>query len=236
MIPKVVHMSWKDKDVVNSQSDLIKNGLRNLIDLNPDWRIEISTDEEVDAYLQKMLPAHDYELIKDVGIVPKTDIWRLIKLYKEGGVYLDIDRFCNIQLDGLMDSETKWVLPTCADVDFSHDFMMTAPGNPAFANTITLYLSRRKDGHTNVYFLGPQTYMHGVTYTICGQSVDTNPGKEEFDKIRSRIAEMPFIKTYRETPPYDTMLYKGDVTSESWEAMKRGFYAENKIKHWTGEW
>jgi hypothetical protein len=235
MIPKIVHLSWKDKDVVNSQSDLIKNGLRNLIDLNPDWRVEISTDAEVDAYLKDQL-GEDYALVEDAGIVAKTDIWRLIKLFNEGGLYIDIDRFCNVKLSDLINDQIKWVLPTCADMDFSHDFMMTAPGNPAYANTIALYLQRRKEGHTNIYFLGAQTYMHGVTYTLFGEMINTDPGVEAFQKIRERLAQIPFIRTYRETPPYDTLVYQGDVSTESWEAMKRGFYAESGVKHWTGEW
>ena len=235
MIPKIVHLSWKNKDVINSRSDLIQNGLRSLIDLNPDWRIEISTDAEVDAYLKEQL-GEDYNLIAEAGIVAKTDIWRLIKLFKEGGLYIDIDRFCNIRLNDLMDESTKWVLPTCADVDFSHDFMMSEPGNPVFANTINIYLSRRKEGHTGVYFLGAQTYMHGVTYTLFGQMINSNPGEEAFDQIRDHISKIPFIKTYRENPPADTIIYKGDVSAVSWEAMKRQFYKENQIKHWTGEW
>lgn len=236
MIPKIVHMSWKTKAVVNDESDLIKNGLRNLIDLNPDWDIQISTDEEVDAYLKAALLESDYELIKDAGIVPKTDLWRLMKLYDEGGVYMDIDRLCNIPLSSLTDDKTKWVLPTCVDVDFSHDFMMTAPGNPAYANTIQLYIERRRAGHTSVYFLGPQTYMHGVTMALFGQPVNTSPGKEAFDAMRDHISKTGFIKTYRETPPYDTLVYKGDITPDGWESMKRKFYADNGIKHWTGEW
>lgn len=235
MIPKVVHLSWKNKDVVNSNSDLIKNGLYNLINLNPDWRIEINTDEEIESYLKDQLN-ENYKLLKDVEIVPKTDIWRLIKLFNEGGVYIDIDRFCNVKLSNLINDEIKWVLPTCADIDFSHDFMMTAPGNPAFANTIQLYLQRRQEGCNNLYFLGPQTYMHGVTYTLFGKIINTNPGTETFKWIREKLAQVPFIRTYREMPPYDTLIYQGDVSLESWEKMKRSFYAENGIKHWTKEW
>lgn len=235
MIPKIVHLSWKDKDVVNSQSDLIKNGLRNLINLNPDWRVEISTDAEVDSYLKDQL-GEDYALVEDAGIVAKTDIWRLIKLFKEGGLYTDIDRFCNVRLNDLVDDETKWVLPTCADVDFSHDFMMTGPGNPAFANTINLYLRRRREGHNNIYFLGAQTYMHAVSYTLLGEMINTDPGPETFRRIRNKIEQSSFIKTYRETHPYDTICYKGDVSMQAWETMKRKFYANSGVKHWTGEW
>jgi hypothetical protein len=87
-----------------------------------------------------------------------------------------------------------------------------------------------------VYFLGPQTYMHGVTHTLFGQIINSNPGPEAFDEIRKHIASMGFVKTYRESPPGDTMLYQGATTAEQWEAMKRKFYADNQIKHWTGEW
>jgi mannosyltransferase OCH1-like enzyme len=228
-------MSWKTKDVVHSQDELIQKGLHNLIALNPEWQLDISTDEEVDAYLQTVLGS-DYALVKDVGIVPQTDLWRLFKLYTEGGLYIDIDRLCNISLNDVLDDTTKCVLPTCEDVDFSHDFMLSAPYNPIFANTIDLYLRRRKEGHTNVYFLGPQTYMHSVTYTLLGQIINSNPGPEIFDEIRKYIASTGFIKTYRESPPGDTMLYQEPITAEQWESMKRKFYADNQIKHWTGEW
>lgn len=236
MIPKIVHMSWKSKDVVKDESELIKNGLHNLINLNPDWDIQISTDEEVDLFLREALSPSDYELVKDIGVVPQTDLWRLIKLYNEGGVYMDLDRLCNRPLSELMDGETKCVLPTCADIDFSHDFMMSAPGNPVFLNTIKLYLERRRNGYTSVYFLGPQTYMHGVTATIFGRPINTDPGKEVFDGMRDYIAKTGFIKTYRESPPYNTVTYSGPITTDSWELMKRKFYADNGVKHWTGEW
>ena len=55
MIPKVVHVSWKSKNVVSSNFKIIKQGLRKLIELNPDWRVEVSTDEEVDVYLREHL-------------------------------------------------------------------------------------------------------------------------------------------------------------------------------------
>jgi mannosyltransferase OCH1-like enzyme len=81
------------------------------------------------TYRSKLEPQL-YALIADKHIVQKTDLWRLIKLYIEGGLYMDIDRFVNTPLDGLVDEDTKWVVPTCRDYDFSHDFMMTSPQSP----------------------------------------------------------------------------------------------------------
>jgi len=47
----------------------------------------------VDNYLRENISDEDYGLIRDSGIVEKLDLWRLVKLYNEGGLYIDLDRF-----------------------------------------------------------------------------------------------------------------------------------------------
>jgi hypothetical protein len=209
--------------------------MKRLVSLNPDWQFTVYDDKEIDDYIKDALPRSDYKLVENIHIVAKTDIWRLLKLHSEGGLYVDIDRLCNVSLSDLVDDKTMWVLPTYKDSDFSHDFMMTAPNNPAFAKAIELYFDRRRMGHTNIYFLGPQTYMNSVSMILCGQMLDTNPGQKAFEQIRSILDEATFIKTYRENPPNDTIIYKSDESIDL-ETMKRQFYAEEGLKHWTGEW
>ena len=91
-------------------------------------------------------------------------------------MYVDIDRFVNTPLDELVDEGTKWVVPTCRDYDFSHDFMMTAPQNPVYSTAAQLYLQRLQEGHNSIYFLGPQTYMHAITLVLTGEMINTDPG------------------------------------------------------------
>jgi|688.fasta_scaffold210651_2 hypothetical protein len=234
-IPKIAHVAWKTKDVVNSQSPLILNGLRKLIDLNPDWTVTVYDDNEIDEYLRNTLNKRDYNLIKDIHIVEKSDLWRLFKLYNEGGLYMDIDRFYNVPLSEIVTDGIKCVLPTCLDWDFSQDFMLTEPKNPIQAQTIELILKRRYEGHKNVFFLGPQTYMHALTMVIFGEMINTNPGVEKFNEMRKYLEQISFIKTYRESPPNDTIVYRGEKIID-WENIKRQFYAESNIKHWSGEW
>ena len=244
-IPKIAHISWSDKDVINHQSPLILNGLRNLIDLNPDWNVVINDDNDIDEYLRNNLDKSDYLLIKDVQIVEKSDIWRLIKLYNEGGLYMDIDRFCNVKLSNVITEDIRCVLPICLDWDFSQDIMLTAPNSPIMACAVEMVLSRRRQGHTNVFLLGPQTYMHAITHVLFGEIINTNPGKEKFADMRKTISEtMPFIRIYDEHPPYDTVIYKhnketfkqGNSILTDWVAIKKEFYNSYKIKHWSGEW
>ena len=130
MIPKTVHMSWKDKSIFESTNPLVVEGVKRVIELNPNWQVTIYDDAEVDDYLKEQLEPQHYELIQDKHIVQKTDLWRLVKLFIEGGVYMDIDRFCNTSFDSLLEEGDKWVLPICRNYAFSHDFMMTAPENP----------------------------------------------------------------------------------------------------------
>ena len=234
-IPKIAHITWKTKDVVNSQSPLILNGLRNLIDLNPDWNVTVYDDHDIDEYLKGVLNKRDYNLIKDLHIVEKSDLWRQFKLYNEGGLYMDIDRFCNIPLSEIVTDDVKCVLPTCLDWDFSQDIILTEPNNPIQLQTIELIMQRRYEGHKNVFFLGPQTYMNAVTKVLFGEMIHTDPGVEKFAEMRKSLEKITFIKTYREHPPHDTVLYRSDDKLD-WEKLKKDFYADANIKHWSGDW
>jgi len=237
MIPKIIHVSWKDKNILNDDSELIQKGLKQLVKLNPDWELQISDDDDVDRYLQDKLSAFDFALINKKHIVEKLDLWRLIKLYNEGGMYTDIDRLYNIPIKDILTPDTKFVLPTCLDYDFSHDFMMTAPKNPIFITALSMNIARRREGHDSIYYLGPQTWFHAVTQSLgyIKELVDTNPGAERFADIRQTMKDFGFITTYREHPPFDTILFRNETVS-NYEQMKRDFYAKHNMKHWSGEW
>ncbi len=236
MIPKLVHISWKDKSILESDSILIQEGMVNLIKLNPDWKVNISTDDEINEYLYTHMESQDFKLIENDKIVPKTDIWRLIKLYLEGGVYTDIDRYCNVSFSEILSDKIKCVLPTCLDQGFSHDFMMSEPQNPIYLETYQNLIFRRKQTN-NVYFLGPQTYMHSVTKCLTGTMIDINPGIEKFAYIRQVIETIPFIFTYREELPYNSIICREKKgTYDDWVFQKKKLYHDSGLKHWTGEW
>jgi len=238
LIPKIIHACWKSVDILTSTHVFPKNTIQRFAELSPTWKLEISTDSAIDAYLRSNLDATDYNLVKDRHIVEKSDLWRLIKLYNEGGLYTDIDRLCNVSLDDIIEPAAMCLLPTCADYNFSQDFMASAPNNPIYSTTIDLILRRRKAGYESTYFLGPQTYMHGVTLSLVGEMIDVNPDSEVFDQMRIAMNGAGFIQTYREDPPYDTITHRPEngVCGFDHEEMKRDFYGSLGIGHWTGEW
>lgn len=237
-IPKIVHATWKTKDVINSDSIFYKNCLGNIAKLSPNWNVQISDDNDVEEYLKDNLEKVDYELLSNKGIIEKIDVWRLIKLYNEGGLYVDMDRLCNTSLDDIINKDTLLVLPTCADHDFSHDFMMSAPGNPIFSETLNLNLKRRYEGVNNIYYLGPQTYLHGITKAMFGTHIHIESGSKQFEYIRNMLKEVDYIETYREIPPLQTIIYRPESKQIdfNYDVEKKNFYQLNNTKHWTNFW
>jgi hypothetical protein len=238
MIPKIVHFSWISEDILKSDHPFPRNTIQKMIELSPGWEFEYTSNEGIEQFLMDRLDKNDYDLIKGCHIVEKSDIWRLMKLYEQGGIYTDIDRLCNISLNEVVLEGVRCVLPTCLDNDFSQDFMCSYPHNPIFIETFKLLMERRKAGYINTYFLGPQTYMHGVTTVLFGKLIDVNPGKEVFSLIRKEVAKHSFIQLYREEPPYSTLIYRPEKPQVSFdhEQMKRDYYSKCNIKHWTNEW
>ena len=240
-IPQKVHVSWSTKDAIKSQNPLMLNGLKNLMDINPDWEVQISTDKEVENYLKSNLSPLDYTLLKEAPMVPKVDVWRLLKIYLEGGLYIDIDRYCNKELSSLLTQDTKCILPLHRPgdkiVDFSQDIMLSSPRNPMHRFALELNLRRRRSGWNDIMTLAPITYFHALTKFIYGIQVDRYPPQEVVDDIINAITESPYVDFFIEKPPYETLLFSFD--SSTWKEGdgkgKEEFYKESKVNHWTVE-
>lgn len=235
MIPKKIHIVWNHRDIIGSDAPMIQHGLKNLIELNPDWQLTIYTPEDIDHDLRSILSQKNFEAVKSLHFVSLTDLWRMHKMYRDGGLYMDLDRLVNKPLSDIMDAETKWVCPTHDEYDFSNDFLMSDPGNPVFATAAEMYMSRVLQGWVHQYLLGPQTFMHACTLEICGEIIDINPGQQKFQEIREKMSQVSWIRTYREVKHNDMIVYQGPLGDEL-ETMKRSFYAQEGVKHWTGEW
>ena len=64
-IPKKIHLSWKDKGLLDINTPLVINGVKKLSQLNPEWEIEVTDDEGIDKYLRDHIGTSDFQLIKN---------------------------------------------------------------------------------------------------------------------------------------------------------------------------
>lgn len=158
-IPKVVHITFP---LINGRHNgsgelmklerapsIIAQGIREFARRNPSWRVKQSDNKDVDTYLRRKLSSSAYMMMREVHPVHKGDLWRLLKLYHEGGVYTDVDRLHNTDMATLITpGVTKMLLPIygtlgTASFDFAQDFLATAPRNPLYLEAIKVMLERR---------------------------------------------------------------------------------------------
>ncbi len=234
-IPEIIHVSWKNKNILEKSHPLLDHGLHNIVRLNPAWKIEISDDQDIDEYLKFHLCRYDYLKIVHKKIVEKIDLWRLLKIYHEGGVYTDIDRLWNQSLDAILEPDARCVLPTFEDVDFSHSLMISAPGNPLYKRAIEDNLQKRSWLNLRgVFHLGPPLYMQSVTRSVFGKAVKRKPGKPLMHDYRTALKESDHFQTYREIHPFQTFTYQGDANKPAFdfEQAKADFYRQSQVKAW----
>lgn len=236
-IPKKIHLSWKNKNVLDSNYSLIKNGAKNLELLNPGWDIMVYDNEDINRLLRDSIGKDNWALIKDKKITEKTDLWRLIKTYQEGGMYIDIDRYVDTPISEIMNAYTSMVLPTFQDIDFSQDFILTCPKNPIIGRAIVNNLKYRKQGKP-LFFVAVQSYMHSVSETLTGSKIDRGDNEKYFNEVRRGVKKCEYLETYKETGPSDHILYRNlDNTFDMniFEKDKADFYNEENVVHWNAD-
>ena len=145
-LPKVVHVTWpRHIDVASMKGQpILREGVQRLLEANPGWRVEVSDDADIDDYLRGKLSTEDYELVSGVQIVEKTDLWRLLKMYYEGGVYTDLDRLHNQRFDTILDANrTKMMLPRF--VSYGNEaWLANAGGVEAITSSHSVRMALRK--------------------------------------------------------------------------------------------
>ena len=229
-IPKTIHIAWNNKEIVDSAYSIIRNGIYNLKNLNRDHDFTISNDREIDEYLDSKLERRDFDLINKRHIVEKVDLWRLLKIYHEGGFYMDIDRLYNIPLENVISNDVKCLLPMYGDKNFSQDIMISCPKNIIHKTAISLNLERRRSGSKRILYLGPQTYFHACTRILLGEEKNEYPSKEDLMRLRKTIKTCKYLGTYREVLPYDSIVFQSQGTEIDFD--KNELYTDENILRW----
>lgn len=243
MIPKVIHISWVDKGILfKSNNPLAINGVQNMKKINPNYKIEISDDNDIDDYIQSCISNDDWLLIKDRHIVERVDLWRLLKIYHEGGIYCDIDRLCNIPFDDIIRDDDICILPTHFDIDFSQDLMISCPKQEIHNKAIELSMSRRQEGCKDVMSLGPISYFHAITMCLYGRQLNRFLHPALWKKLLKSVDAHQGYRYFVEKPvdnleEHRTILYKhrykGHIYDSGNGEDKNALYKESKIGHWT---
>lgn len=95
-IPKIIHQTFKSRDIPRKYAHYQEG----LTALHPGWEYKFYDDracrETVSRYFPEFLTVYDR-----ASVIQRTDIFRVVTVYGEGGFYMDMDVECLNPLDDL---------------------------------------------------------------------------------------------------------------------------------------
>lgn len=154
-------------------------------ELNKDYNIDFSLDEDCINFLKTNF--NDYIAILFCSIpqgMYKADLWRLCKLYINGGVYSDVDLVPHINIDTLDQDVTFYSCLSMLNFSIFQAFMsVTKPKSPLVLNFLLSFLLNNPYN----YHLGPTADMYKcISYNLNGIQVlpDT---KYDIDEIKIKV-------------------------------------------------
>ncbi len=81
MIPKIIHQTWKNREVPRKWRPLVDR----VQALNPDWEYRLWTDVDNDAFVKEEFPGF-YPVFRDLSHnIMRADVIRYLLLYRIGG-------------------------------------------------------------------------------------------------------------------------------------------------------
>lgn len=170
--------------------------LNRLLSLSYDYRY-VSTEER-EVFIRENADARTFEAYsKLTDGASQADFWRIFTLYKEGGIYMDIDGHLVWNLDSIIQDDDREVVITRRG-EYTNFFLASEKGNPFLQDTLNIIIDNIEQKRINggVFALtGPETLrkaLEGVEVNhrrdklTCAQGTFTNEYFQYMDKKRGK--------------------------------------------------
>jgi mannosyltransferase OCH1-like enzyme len=65
-IPRLLHVCWRDRAIINSREPMVAHGLHRMRSLNPEYTLKVWDDGEMEAYIRSspLVSEDDYQLLR----------------------------------------------------------------------------------------------------------------------------------------------------------------------------
>jgi len=186
-IPKIIHMCNKTLD--NKSIEYSNNWKK----LNPDFNINLNSDEMIKKTLLEKLPkiyTDIFDFLQDGPI--KADFWRVCILYKYGGVYCDIDTEPLIPLSKFIEPNVSFVICSAyrRDLLFNPNFIVTPKNSIIIKDVIDWYV--KKYNNNEPYDYWSWSIMQAFTDTFLIPNYKNKEGIYYYKKMKIQvITEVP---------------------------------------------
>ncbi|AJW04859.1 Sur1p [Saccharomyces cerevisiae YJM1401] len=151
LIPKIIHQTYKTEDIPEHW----KEGRRKCLDLHPDYKYILWTDEMAYEFIKEEYPwfLDTFENYKYP--IERADAIRYFILSHYGGVYIDLDDGCERKLDPLLAFPA--FLRKTSPLGVSNDVMGSVPRHPFFLKAL------KSLKHYDKYWFIPYMTIMGST-------------------------------------------------------------------------
>jgi len=163
-IPKIVwQTNYTDKVTLPIKACWLCNQL-----LSRGYDYRFHTTEMRKDFVEQYFPGETSQLYNRLTIgAAQADLWRLLALYKHGGVYMDIDAHLTWPLSRIITTDLKELFLRYKDGTATNYFIASRPENPTIMLIITEVLNRIKQNDSDdVYTISGPAVFEFVLATL----------------------------------------------------------------------
>lgn len=169
LIPKVIYQTWKTKNL-EPKLEKIRDNIQKK---NPDYKIVLFDDDDIEIWIKENFNDeiiwNTYKKLK-IGAA-RADFWRYLILYKNGGIYLDIDSNITESLDLLIKENDSAIISREKNSGYSSFLqwcLMFSPEHPVLLRTINLciYNINNKTSSWLPSLTGPLVFTNAINYIL----------------------------------------------------------------------
>ena len=133
-IKKIPRIFWQTNHSAEVTLSVYVNYLFNRF-LTPTFEYRFFDDDDCEKYVREKCSREIYECYSRLQIgAAKADLWRVLVLLHEGGIYLDIDAAFSWRPESLLSPDQTELLLREGDGRLTNYFLAASPGNKIFAD------------------------------------------------------------------------------------------------------
>ena len=197
-IPKKIYQTWRNKPI---QIPVIHEYIDKMLNMNHGYEYELFDDNDMDNFVNDNFDSEITECYNRLNIrTAKADFWRYLILYKNGGIYLDIDSIFLRPLDELIrDTDDAIITREPVGPVYVQWALMFCKNHPILEKTIQNVVFNIKNNISNniIRMTGPYPYTLGVDQicNLCGYNSQLERENLSLWTNNSNIEQKP-DKTY----------------------------------------